>query len=382
LSYQASGFKKLERMDLPDVQTEGLHCLIFTSELGRDRFQIAGFVINTELFIEDVIGPRLQAIARDQFILSALKAGTDSVVYTTAGPADAETSAEALTSEFWIFPDYSLGIRTSGTTLQQLVRERTKTNFYLLITLDVILIIGVILVFRNLKKEVDLAQSKSDFVSNVSHEIRTPLSLISMFAETLEMNRAPSEEKKREYYKIISKETQRLSGIVNKILNFSQTEAKKKTLHPERLNLNTEINGLLSTYDFHLSNKGFEYTFTPQDDLWISADREALTEALINLIDNAVKYSIEKKRLDIATGTEGEYAFISVTDHGVGISKADQKHIFEKFYRVSSGNLAKSRGTGLGLSLVKQLMEIQKGKVTVTSTPGTGSTFKLYFPYA
>jgi two-component system, OmpR family, phosphate regulon sensor histidine kinase PhoR len=237
-----------------------------------------------------------------------------------------------------------------------------------------------VLVFRNLKKEVDLAQNKADFVSNVSHEIRTPLALISMFAETLEMDRLPSEEKKKEYYSIISKETQRLSGIVNKILNFSQTEANKKRFHLESLHIDTELNGILSTYQFHLRNKGFEYTYSPAGDVWIYADHEALTEIIINLIDNAIKYSDSDKRIEIDTGVEGIYGFIAVRDYGVGISQADQKHIFDKFYRVSSGNLAKSRGTGLGLSLVKQLIEAQAGKITVKSQPGKGSEFKIYFP--
>jgi two-component system phosphate regulon sensor histidine kinase PhoR len=261
-----------------------------------------------------------------------------------------------------------------------LVDERTRTNVMLLVGLDIILIVAVILVFRNLKKEVDLAQNKADFVSNVSHEIRTPLALISMFAETLEMNRVPTEEKRKEYYSIISKETQRLTGIVNKILSFSQAEAKKKVFHPQPLQVDAEIRAILATYDFHLRNKGFEYSFAGQSDLTIQADRESLIEAVINLIDNAVKYSEDKKRIDITTGREGGYAFIRVKDEGVGISSNDQKYIFDKFYRVPQGNLARSRGTGLGLSLVKQLMEAQHGKITVVSEPGKGSQFTLYFP--
>lgn len=379
LSYKKNSFQKIERLDLPAAETPALHCLIFITQTGLTNYRLTGFLIDADLFIEDMVGPRLQAIARDQFILSVLRKDSSSVVYSTLIGSNSET-AEALTKDLWIFPDYALGIRTNGTTLQQLVRERTKVNLLLLVALDVILIIGVVLVFRNLKKEVDLAQNKADFVSNVSHEIRTPLALISMFAETLEMDRVHSEEKKREYYRILSKETQRLSGIVNKILNFSQTEAKKKTLHLESLHLDTEIKGILNTYDFHLSNKGFEYTYAGKDDLWIKADREALVEAVINLIDNAMKYSEDKKCIEIHIAREGNYAFVAVKDYGIGIRRKDQKHIFDKFYRVSSGNLAKSRGTGLGLSLVKQLMEAQQGKITVASEPGKGSQFKLYFP--
>ena len=380
LSYKKSGFQKVERLDFGADSTMNIHGLIYITQTGLKQFRLAGLFIDANLFIEDIVGPRLQTIAKDQFILTALLRKNNSVVYATS-TGDTLSVAEALTKEFWIFPDYVLGIRTSGNTLQELVRERTRTNLLLLTALDIILIVAVVLVFRNLKKEVDLAQNKADFVSNVSHEIRTPLALISMFAETLELNRVPSEEKKQQYYRIISKETQRLTGIVNKILNFSQTEAKKKTLHIEMLNVETEIKGILDTYDFHLSNKGFTYTLAGPGDVWIKADRESLIESVINLIDNAVKYSEETKRIEITTGYEGDYAYIAVKDFGVGISRQYQKHIFDKFYRVPKGNLARSRGTGLGLSLVKQLMEAQRGKITVVSDPGKGSTFTLYFPF-
>lgn len=380
IGYRESGFQKIYKLPLDRNASAGNYCLIFIHQRSDWDFKVGGLLIDPELFIQNVVGPRLQTAARDQFILSAVRKQGDSIAYSTSAPDTTNVTAEALTKDFWIFPDYSLGIRTSGTTLQQLVRERTRANFLLLAGLDVVLIIGVVLVFRNLKKEVDLAQNKADFVSNVSHEIRTPLALISMFAETLEMDRVPTEEKKKEYYQIISKETQRLSGIVNKILNFSQTEANKKHFHFESLHIDTEINGILSTYQFHLKNKGFEYTYSPAGDVWVYADREALIEIIINLIDNAIKYSEDKKRIEINTGVEGTFGYIALRDYGVGISKQDQKHIFDKFYRVSSGNLAKSRGTGLGLSLVKQLIEAQGGKITVQSEPGKGSQFKVYFP--
>jgi len=385
LSYKKSGFQKIERLDSIADGSVHPYGLIYIAQTGVNQFRVAGLFIDADLFIEDIIGPRLQTIARDQFILSALVKDRDSIVYTTlttpvvADSWEEQSPQQALTKEFWIFPDYMLGIRTAGNSLQELVWERTLNNLLLLVGLDVILIIAVVLVFRNLKKEVDLAQSKSDFISNVSHEIRTPLALISMFSETLEMNRVTTEEKKAEYYRIISKETQRLTGIVNKILNFSQAEEKKKTIHLERLNLEKEIKGVLGTYDFHLSNKGFEYTLAGQSDLWVLADREALIESIINLVDNAVKYSEHKKRIEITTGREDGFGYIAVKDYGIGISGKDQKHIFDKFYRVSTGNLARNRGTGLGLSLVKQLMEAQKGKITVSSELGNGSTFKLYF---
>lgn len=381
ISYKKNGFQKIVRLTYASEEREHLQCLLFITENKSRAFRIVGFMVDPELFVQDLVGPRLQVIARDQFILSVYDKSQTAPLYSTLS-LDSLTASEALTKDFWQFPDYQLGIRTRGSSLQKLIAERTTTNLLLLISLDIILIVAVILVFRNVKKEVQLAQNKADFVSNVSHEIRTPLALISMFAETLEMGRVKSEEKKQEYYGIISKETHRLSGIVNKILNFSQTEANKKVLNMESIGLNKSIQEVLTTYDFHLKNKGFDYSFEETHELYVKADKEAFIEIIINLIDNAIKYSEDKKRIEISTGIENSYGYVAVKDHGIGISAMDQKHIFDKFYRVSTGDLAKSKGTGLGLSLVKQLMEAQQGKITVSSSPGNGSLFTLYFPLA
>jgi two-component system, OmpR family, phosphate regulon sensor histidine kinase PhoR len=361
------------------LKSEHLQMVIFIIEGSSNSLQVAGLIIDPEIFIEDLIGPRCQVIAKDQFVISAFNKNTNSIVYSTLQGDTTSLSTIPLAKDLWIFPDYALGIRTEGASVQQLVQERTNTNLILLLGLDVVLIVALALAFRSIRREVQLAQNKSDFVSNVSHEIRTPLALISMFAETLEMGRVKSEEKKQEYYSIISKETNRLTGIVNKILSFSQTEAGKKRLQLETLILTNEVSEILSTYDFHLKSKGFEYTFKENSSILIKADKQALAEILINLIDNAIKYSIEKKLIEITIGDDSNYGWISIKDHGLGISPQDQKHIFDKFYRVSSGNLAKSQGTGLGLSLVKQLMEQQNGKISVTSQLGQGSTFTLYF---
>lgn len=380
LKYKRSGFQKLEVLPTQGEWLANFQVLIFLAGTTGENYRIAGFVIHPETFVEELVGPRLQMISKEQFILSVYNKNTQSSVYSTLTTDTVSLSTASFTKDFWIFPNYALGIRTQGASLKDIVRERTTTNLYLLIGLDIVLIVALVLVFRNVKKEVQLAQNKSDFVSNVSHEIRTPLALISMFAETLEMNRVPSEEKKREYYTIISKETQRLTGIVNKILNFSQVEAGKKELMIKTVELNREIKELLQTYDFHLRNKGFEYHFEETAPMRVHADRESLVEMIINLIDNAIKYSNDKKRIEITIGKADALAWVAVKDYGAGISRSDQKHIFDKFYRVPSGDLAKSQGTGLGLSYVKQLIEQQGGKITVESEPGQGSVFKLFFP--
>jgi two-component system phosphate regulon sensor histidine kinase PhoR len=380
IKYKKSGFQKATTIQSLDSTYTDRQVVIFIADYTSSAYRVAGFILQPENFIEDFVGPRLQSVAKDQFILSVYRKSNQSLVYSTL--SGDSTTLTTLTKDVWIFPDYALGIRTMGPSLEKLVRQRTLNNLYLLIGLDIILIIAVVLAYRSIRREVQLAQNKSDFVSNVSHEIRTPLALISMFAETLLMDRVKSEEKKHEYYTIITKETQRLSGIVNKILNFSQTEAGKKNLHIAPLDLSARVDEVLNTYDFHLKNKGFVYTKEFSGGIIIQADQEALTEIMINLIDNAIKYSPEHKELNISTGVNQGMGWVSIQDHGMGISKSDQKHIFDKFYRVSSGDLAKSPGTGLGLSLVKQLVEQQQGKISVKSEQGEGTTFTIYFPLA
>ena len=254
------------------------------------------------------------------------------------------------------------------------------TSLIILGLLAAILGLGIWFLYRNIRREMSLAQAKSEFVSNVSHEIRTPLSLISMYAETLEMNRV-TDEKKKEYQSVIAKEAARLSGIVNRILNFSQIQANKKTYEAKPLNLNDLVDEVLKSYFFHLRDKGFTCELIKGEDLkMISGDRNAIIEAFINLIDNAMKYSQDKKNITIKTGRDGNFNFVEVKDEGIGIAKKHQHEIFDQFYRAPTGDIHNTKGSGLGLTLVKKTMEAHHGKIKVESAPGKGSTFRLYFP--
>jgi two-component system phosphate regulon sensor histidine kinase PhoR len=248
------------------------------------------------------------------------------------------------------------------------------------------LLIGVLgisgyLLYRNVNRELALAQKKADFVSNVSHELRTPLALISMFAETLEMGRVKTEEKKKEYYQIMQRESSRLTGIVNKVLTFSQMESGRKQFRHDPLDLNTIVDEVMNNYEFHLKNKGFSHdTSLSEISLPVSGDKEALSEVLINLLDNAIKYSNAQKYIQISTRQSNGMALLEVEDHGIGIPRKDRDQIFEKFFRVSVGDLAQSKGTGLGLSLVRQIIEEHAGEVSVESEVGKGSKFIIKIP--
>lgn len=372
-NYSREGYNKIEPISINMKNTSAVISII---ELSGGK-EILGLAIDPQLFIRQILNPKIQSISRNEFIISVFNKMSRENIYSTE-----QIDVNKLQNEksLWLLPEYSLGIVLKGGTIQSLVKDRAETNLILLLILIVILFTGAWIIFRNIKKEMALAKIKSDFVSNVSHELRTPLALISMFAETLEMGRVKTEEKKNEYYNIISHETARLSRIVNRILNFSQMEAGKRKYNFTNVQLNAIIEEVFNTYKFHLQNKGFKFTLGPDENLpLVYADKEAVSEAVINIIDNAVKYSSDNKVVELSTGLIGEFVFVKIKDHGIGISAQDQKKIFDKFFRVSSGYVHNTKGTGLGLSLVKQIMDAHKGEITLHSSPGLGSSFILKF---
>jgi two-component system phosphate regulon sensor histidine kinase PhoR len=201
-----------------------------------------------------------------------------------------------------------------------------------------------------------------------------------MYAETLEMGRV-TEDKKKEYYAIIGKETSRLTRIVSRILNFSQIEANKKRYHFESVQLNVLCDDIVTSYFAPLKDKDFTFDFVKDESLpQIQGDKESLTEAIMNLLDNAVKYSKDNKHITIKTGTDQKYSYVEVKDEGIGIARNHQQEIFNQFYRVPTGDVHNTKGSGLGLTLVKKTVEAHLGKIKVESSPGKGSTFRLHFP--
>jgi two-component system phosphate regulon sensor histidine kinase PhoR len=248
--------------------------------------------------------------------------------------------------------------------------------------MDVVLLMGAWFVYRSLRKEIELAQIKSEFVSNVSHEIKTPLALINMYSETLVLGRIPSEEKKKEYFKVINKEAKRLSRMVNKILNFSKIESGKREYAFIETDLNEIIHEVVSSYQHHFKNSDFKYVISLAENLpLINADAEAISDALTNLIDNAMKYTSANKWIEITSGVRENNAFVEVKDLGIGIHEKEQKLIFDKFYRVTQGNLAHhAKGSGIGLSIVKHIVDAHNGEIALKSSLGKGSVFTMFFP--
>jgi signal transduction histidine kinase len=282
-----------------------------------------------------------------------------------------------------IFRGLTLGVRFQGTSVEALGQTFMHRSFLILGILSLLIIIGLVLTQHIVNKEVALAKLKSDFVSNVSHELRTPLALIRLYAETLELGRITTEEKKHQYYRIVRKESERLTALINNILDFSRIEAGHKEYEFRETDIADLVRNTLDSYRYQIEQQGFtfeEHIDTNVPKLYV--DREAIARALVNLVNNALKYSAEEKFLGVNLYRLNGEVKLEVTDRGIGITRREQTKIFEKFYRTGDPLVHNTKGSGLGLSLVRHITEAHGGDIVVESTPGKGSKFVLSLPLA
>jgi len=279
------------------------------------------------------------------------------------------------------FPGLTLAIKLPGTTLAAMGQHFVRTSFLVLGVISLLLTGGIVMTHRNISREMALARLKSDFVSNVSHELRTPLSLIRLYAETLEMGRLKSSEKYQEYYSIIRKESERLTALINNILDFSRIEAGRKEYEFRQTDMRELVHNTLESYRYQIEQSGFAFEEKIADDVPpLSVDREAMARSLLNLVNNALNYSQDQKYIGVNLFRDNGSVKLEVVDHGIGIPVTEQQKIFDKFYRVGDPLVHNTKGSGLGLSLVRHIVQAHGGEVVVDSVPGRGSRFTINLP--
>jgi signal transduction histidine kinase len=227
----------------------------------------------------------------------------------------------------------------------------------------------------------ELNRLKSYFISSVSHDMKTPLTSIKMFAELLQSSIEIKSEKSKEYLEIIEGESSRLSRLIDNVLDFSKIEKGTKHYRFENIKLNEIVQHTLKLMQYQFKLQQFLVDlYLSNDEETIYADKDAVEEAIINLVSNSIKYSRDKKVIRISTYHQNDFMALSIEDEGIGINENDLENIFNPFFRTDSQEVQRTGGAGLGLSIVKHIMDAHKGKIEVKSEPGKGSKFILLFP--
>jgi signal transduction histidine kinase len=279
------------------------------------------------------------------------------------------------------FPDLVLAIKYQGTTVADIGTRFLRYNYIVLGALSLLMVGGIWLTYRNVFREMTLARLKSDFVANVSHELRTPLALIRLYAETLELGRLTTQDKYQEYFRIIREESERLTALINNILDFSRIEAGRKEYEFKETNLADLVRSTLDSYRFQIEQNGFIFEENISGDIPpVVVDREAIARSLLNLVNNALKYSKDQKYIAVSLYRANGSVKLEVSDRGIGIPAKEQEKIFEKFYRCGDPLVHNIKGSGLGLSLVRHIARAHGGDVLVESAPEKGSKFTIALP--
>jgi len=267
------------------------------------------------------------------------------------------------------------------TELERDERNQRRLFFFLIVLSMFLTFLSLAVIYVGTRRERQLVQLKEDFIANVSHELKTPLSLIRMFSEILVSGRVKDERTRSEYFGIIHNESDRMSRLISNLLDFASLERGTRRKNFEVTNVSRLVARELETYRYRIESEGFTLMTDLRDALPETlADPTALGLAFFNLLDNSLKYPGERKEIRVRVEQSNGFIDLAVSDRGLGIPMSEQAEIFEKFYRGSSPAVQKTRGSGIGLAITKQVAEMHGGEVRVESEPGQGSTFTLRIP--
>jgi len=279
------------------------------------------------------------------------------------------------------FEGYAVRVAPTGNAPVSWARRFVLIEVAFISLMGLVILAAIVFGLRYIVRQLELARIKSSFVSNVSHELKTPISLIRLAVETLEMGRFSSPAESEKFVRLIGRETLRLNQLVDNILDFARLEAGQRVFKFTDVDLVEVIRETLDSYRLRLEDQGFTLSVDLPEALpSVRGDANAIAQCLLNLLDNAIKYSRTRKEIRVSAAARDGEASISVADRGIGISPRDQRRVFEKFVRLETGLVHDVKGAGLGLSLVDQIVRAHGGRVEVASALGEGSTFTLVFP--
>jgi signal transduction histidine kinase/tetratricopeptide (TPR) repeat protein len=252
---------------------------------------------------------------------------------------------------------------------------------YIFLAILAVLLCGLFFTLKIVNNELNLSRMKSHFISTVSHEFKSPLTSIRQMAEMLAHERISTPEKQKQYFETILQQSERLSHLIENILDFSRIEEGHKTFRFEKGDVVPLVKEMVESFQILTADREFRITLEVPEPLpQIVFDREGISQVMHNLLDNAVKYSGDSRSIEVTLVRRGDRIVIGIRDHGYGIQKEEQEKIFSRFYRAGEELTQNVKGSGIGLTIVRQIVEAHHGEVTVDSSPGKGSLFSVELP--
>ena len=340
---------------------------------------LLGVKIKEQYLIEDVIPDAIDNIQfsdKMDIVISHLSGKT------LRGEKNSSTEL-ATTTEFFEdnFPPWRIEIFQRGGEAIGALDIKRNFYFWTIITLVVVLIFGGVLISRTIAQEMTVLKLKSDFVSSVSHEFKSPLTSIKALTDRLQEGKVKDSEKMKQYFSLITQDVDRLTRLVRNVLDFSKIEEGKKEYEFVETDVAQLVTERVEDFKKEEFSKGLKIQAQISENIpCIGIDKEALSQVLNNLLDNAVKFSPDRKDITVNVRKDNTNVFIEVKDRGIGIPPHELNKIFDKFYQGRSTLRQSVKGTGLGLALVKHTVKAHGGRIAVNSQIGEGSTFYISLP--
>jgi signal transduction histidine kinase len=348
---------------------------------GTSPATVWGIIIDAERLREGVLRPAL----RDHFfsgetawsVKSRDGAAIEISGVVPTGPVTFRTNFASN------FPDWTLEFHQAPPRpIKTFLLSRRGLYSFVFLLIAGILVFGLVLTLRSVSHELELARMKSDFVSTVSHEFKSPLTSIRQLAEMLQAGRVPSEERRQKYYDVLLEQSERLALLTDNILSLAKIEEGRAEFVFESTDISDLLTEVVNSIQERVRHEGFDIGLDVEETLpLLAVDRTALSQAVTNLVDNAIKYSGDSRKISVSARPEERAVMIAVKDFGIGIKKEDIDRLFERFYRGGDELTRTVKGSGLGLTLVREIVDAHHGKVQVESEPGKGSLFTIRLPF-
>jgi len=349
------------------------------SHTTEERSVLLGMKWNNEGLVHDLLRPVIHDLHLNEETKIRIVDNSGDVLL-----GDPESTADVLTvsNEFDdSFPPWNIEIYRPGTGVSEATTIFKSYYFWTILVMLMILIFGAVLIIRIMAREREVMRLKSDFVSSVSHELKTPLTSIKALTERLLEGKVKSPAKMKQYFSVIAQDTDKLTRLVKNSLDFSRIEEGKKEYQFEETDVVSWLDETINHFREERSHDRIQIEAHLNRDIpSIMMDRDEMTQCMNNLLDNAIKFSQESKKVEVILEKSGAFVMIRVRNQGIGVRSDELDRIFEKFYQGSNVSRHSVKGTGLGLTLVKHAVEAHRGHIEVESQAGQGTTFSIFLP--